>query len=416
MPQLLGAFPFRHKADIEIDATDWADVTTPGANITQLEEKFSRLWTQIGQTLACKSSLLALEPINEPPASTDADFDEINKLNQLFLDALTASGGFNTQRVVTLVGPSEDPTQTTLHFKPPANITNPWALQYHYYSPYDFVFGAWGKTIWGSDADKAALKSDLSIVRGNFTDVPLVIGEFSSSPTNTEAAGRWKWTDYLVRTAASLNTSVMLWDNGADNLDRPAHVWRDPTSIDIIIDTVAGENNSLPDSTVDINALTQNSSAFVFHRAGDSVTDQTLPWLFNGNTLTNITTGSTVLNASDYSASASAITVTSAFLSQYLSPTAAPGIVANLTLSFSAGAPVIVQVVQWDTPVLSSTNSTAVAGSDLDIPITWKGLEMVAAVQIQEGDGTYAFDNWTQYLDPLQQGRGVKFQSQSLTP
>ncbi len=71
------------KSDHPQDATDWADVTAPGANLTQIEEKFSRLWTQIGQTLACKSSLLALEPINEPPANSEADYAEISKLNDV---------------------------------------------------------------------------------------------------------------------------------------------------------------------------------------------------------------------------------------------------------------------------------------------------------------------------------------------
>lgn len=71
----------------------------------------------------------------------------------------------------------QDPIKTSQWFSPPANVENPWALHYHYYSPYDFVFGAWGKTIWGSEADKAAVSHDLGVVRGNFTDVPLILGE-----------------------------------------------------------------------------------------------------------------------------------------------------------------------------------------------------------------------------------------------
>src|SRR5689334_1924235 len=94
----------------------------------------------------------------------------------------------------------------------------------------DFIFSAWGKTIWGSDADKAALEADIAAVRGNFTDVPLVIGEWSASPVALEPAARWRYFDHFVRMAAKYNTSIMLWDNGNDYLDRSSHKWRDPVA------------------------------------------------------------------------------------------------------------------------------------------------------------------------------------------
>lgn len=87
------------------DSYLWADVTAPGANYTAIEEQFYQLWYQVGTTLGCKSSLLALEPINEPPGTNQTHYDEINKLNALFLRAISDSGGFNKDRVVTLVGP-----------------------------------------------------------------------------------------------------------------------------------------------------------------------------------------------------------------------------------------------------------------------------------------------------------------------
>lgn len=100
-----------------------------------IEEKFYRSWVQIGEKLGCKSSLVALEPINEPPANTAEDGTELNKINDLFLQALVESGGFNTQRVVTLVGGSMDSIKTSQWFKAPTGYSNPWAVQYHYYSP-----------------------------------------------------------------------------------------------------------------------------------------------------------------------------------------------------------------------------------------------------------------------------------------
>jgi endoglucanase len=85
----------------------WFDLTDPGYNYTAIEEQFYNLWFQIGTKLGCKSSLLAFEPINEPGANTADQIAELNKIQQIFIQALADSGGFNSERVVTLIGPEE---------------------------------------------------------------------------------------------------------------------------------------------------------------------------------------------------------------------------------------------------------------------------------------------------------------------
>ncbi|KAI1767172.1 glycoside hydrolase family 5 protein [Hypoxylon sp. FL1150] len=394
--------------NVHHDSWEWADVSASGANLTMIEEKIYRTWVQIGEKLGCKSSLVAFEPINEPPANTAEDGTELNKINDLFLQALEESGGFNTQRVVTLMGGGMDSIKTSQWFKAPTGYSNPWAIQYHYYSPYDFIFQAWGKTVWGSDADKAALKADFANIRGNFTDIPLVIGEFEIN-TLLEPAARRKYMDFAVSTAKKYDTSLILWDNGDGALDRTAHTWRDPILMDIMFNAVKGVSNSLSDSTADASATEQFSSAYLFHKVGEDVTDQTATFLLNGNTIKSIETsdGKALSSSSDYSVSDGTVTLKKAFLSTYLSPTATPGSKANLTVTFSAGADASIEIVQWDVPTLGATTSQAVSGSDLLIPITWKGLYKLAAVKMVREDGVYLFDDWTQWLGPLQQARGT---------
>jgi endoglucanase len=103
-----------------------------------IEEKFYRLWYQIGTKLACKSSLVAFEPINEPPCNTATDGAEINKLNKIFLQAINDAGGFNSQRVVTLNGGGQDSVKTSQWFVAPTGFSNPYAIQFHYYSPCEY--------------------------------------------------------------------------------------------------------------------------------------------------------------------------------------------------------------------------------------------------------------------------------------
>ncbi|PKY08639.1 endoglucanase B [Aspergillus campestris IBT 28561] len=397
--------------NVHHDSWKWADVTAEGANMTVIEERFYRLWYQIGTKLGCTSNLVAFEPINEPPCNDEKDAAEINKLNDIFLKAINDAGGFNAQRVVTLVGGGEDSVKTSQWFEAPTGYSNPFAIQFHYYSPYDFIFSAWGKTIWGSDADKDAVTTDFKLLRNNFTKIPLVLGEFDASPTNTEPAARWKYSDHLARTAAAHNVSYILWDNGLDHLDRKSGVWRDPVSISILNNPDTGVSNSLPDSTQDAATTTQQSSAYIFHQSGAKVTSQSLPFILNGNALQTIklSNGTALKPNTDYTLTDSKLTFPASFLSRFFSATTAPGVRATLSLSFSAGAPSRIQLVQWDKPVLKkeSAAASAVAGSDLPIPVTWKGLAKPAAVKALTKDGTYLVDDWTEYLGPLQQARAT---------
>ncbi|KAF2656724.1 glycoside hydrolase family 5 protein [Lophiostoma macrostomum CBS 122681] len=408
---MITARGFYTVVNVHHDSWVWADITAAGANITQIEERFYKLWYQIGTKLACKGSMVAFEPINEPPGTTAAHGEEQNKLNNIFLQAINDAGGFNSERVVTLVGLGEDGAKTNLYFKKPdTKFKNPWAIQYHYYSPYDFIFGAWGKTTWGSDADKASLEADLAAVRGNFTDIPLVIGEWAASPVATETSARWRYFDFFLRTAAKYNTSTILWDNGADFLNRATHTWRDTVALSILKHAAKGTVNSLPDSTTDGSATSQFSSAYIYHQLNSTVSDASLPFLFNGNTLRSAKlAGKTLKSGTDYKVSGSNITFTSAFLTPILGTVTKPGSIANVTLSFSAGADLLVNVLAYQLPTSSTLGATSsklpATSADLAIPVTWPSQNRPAAIKATESNGAYLEDDWTQYLGPLQQGR-----------
>ncbi|KAJ4374175.1 hypothetical protein N0V83_002916 [Neocucurbitaria cava] len=399
--------------NVHHDSWTWADLTQASTNVTVVEERLAKLWFQIGTKLACKSEMVAFETINEIPGTTAEHGKVINRLNNIMLQAVNDAGGFNAQRVVTLVGAGEDGVKTTQWFeRPDAKFKNPWGIQYHYYSPYDFIFQAWGKTTWGSDADKASLEADIAAVRGNFTDVPLIIGEWAASPVATETAARWRYFDFFLRTAAKYNTSTILWDNGADFLDRASHQWRDGVAIDIYRNAVQGVANALPDSTTDGSATSQQSSAYIYHKKGANVTDVALPFHFNGNTLKDIslTSSSTTANKSltkdkDYTVSAETITFASPFLSTILTPPSKPQAPRKPNPHLLRRRPLTVTIIQYATPVLASTSSPLPANSsDLLIPITWAGQTRPAAVKAVKSDGGYLVDDWTQYLGPLQQG------------
>jgi endoglucanase len=182
-----------------------------------------------------------------------------------------------------------DSAKTSQFFVRPTVFPNQtWGLQFHYYSPYDFVMSTWGKTIWGSDSDKASLFQDFKLFNGNFTKIPAFVGEFGASPVSTDTAARWKRFDYIVRTAKAFNYSLILWDNGADDFNRSANTWNDPIILDVWFNAAAGVNNTLADSTTGASATSQATNAYIFHKVGNAVVAQSAIYLLNGNTLTSI--------------------------------------------------------------------------------------------------------------------------------
>jgi endoglucanase len=279
----------------------------------------------------------------------------------------------------------------------------------------DFIFSAWGKTTFGSAADIATLTQDLSLIRSNFTDVPLLIGEWAASPVATETAARWRYFDAFLRAAASFNISTVLWDNGADFLNRATHTWRDEVALDIYRNVVKGEKNALPESTTDGSATSQSSSAYIYHKAGTNVSDVTLPFNFAGNTLLSAKdskTGKTLKKDTDYTlttgtGSPDTLTIKQTFLSTILTPsTTTTGSLSNITLTFSHGTHLLVNVLSWRVPTVPTTTFKLPApSSDLLIPVQWAGQNRVATVKAVKSGGGYLVDDWTQWLGPLQQGR-----------
>lgn len=396
----------------------WAsfDLTTANANYTKYEDKFYSLWYQIGTKLACKSNMVAFEPLNEPAGSTAEHAAELNKLQKIFLKAIHDAGGYNPQRVIVLGGLGDNAVNMVKWLElPGSNITNPLALTFHYYSPWDFVADAWGRTIWGSDADKVALDADFAAVRNNYTDIPIIVGEFGMEIRPSEPAARWKWFDHVVRTAYKYNFTMMLWDASIHFVVNSPDPWEDPTALDIFLEAAKGNHNVLADSTEDGSASEQWSSAIVWHKVGEPVTDQTLPFIWNENILewmrVSIASEQRQLAPEqDYQYNGNNVTLKTSFLETLFPSNSTPGIKANLSLQPSEGAALQLQAVQWDTPQPAFTDFVVNANnskSDLYIPFQFKGLTKMATVKAKMYNSTYLFDDWTQWLGPLQQARLV---------
>lgn len=112
-------------------------------------------------------------------------------------------------------------------------------------------------------------------------------------------AVRWRWFDFITRTAKSFNYPLILWDSGADDFNCPENTWNDPVTLDVWFNAATRINNTLADSTTDQQATSQITSASIFHKVGEVVYPQSVTYLMDGNTLTSVKTPTgTALNSS----------------------------------------------------------------------------------------------------------------------
>jgi endoglucanase len=257
---------------------------------------------------------------------------------------------------------------------------------------------------------------NINWARTNFTNVPIIIGEFGIDTAETEAAARWKYYDFVVNSAYNSTESVILWDASGSFAPNTTAPYGDQTVLDIIIHASRGVHNALPNSTENGNDPSYWSSAQLFQKLGDPIEDTNLPFLWNDKNLVSIscTNGPchpTLLKGIDYTTNSQNITFKKSFMSSLFPSGAQPGLKANMVFHFDQGAADLrIPAYLWSKPSLAVTNVTitnTTAENDLWIPFTYAGMPEVAMVTAQMVNGNYLVNTWTQWEGPMIKGATV---------
>ncbi|CAE6456724.1 unnamed protein product [Rhizoctonia solani] len=386
--------------NVHHDSWNWADMAGPKPDIDARKAKFEKLWQQYATLLKDKSERVIFESINEPTGSTQADAEIVNDLNQRFTNIVKNSGGNNAQRVVSLPGLNDNALYLTQWFKPPTGYpADKWSVQFHYYNPWDFVMNQWGKTWWGSDADKALIESEIAPVRGNFS-VPILLGEYSTSAPGLaiEKASAWAWFDTVTRLAVKYSIVPQWWDNGGEYFDRVTGKWRDVTTKNIVMAVVAGKINSYPYS----------GNATVWLKSGVTTIPPTY-MQYNGNKLKGIYTpsGTQLTSGKDYTIVNSPLpgfVLTSSYINS-LGAASKLGELGRVIVKLSSGADLEIDIRRYTRPTTpSGTINVSGTSGEYWFNHTPNGARL-ATVKALGPNGEYVKDDWTQWLGPLQAGR-----------
>lgn len=207
----------------------WIDISV--SNVTQaysMLDKFRKVWAQIANKFADYDQKLIFEAANELMISgnynqaPDPAYSNINALNQVFVNAVRASGNQNKDRVLIVSGYNTDidltvsPTASTTEFIKPADTEeNRLMLSVHYLDPYDFTLNNNGVSMWGSNEELLYMCEQFNKISSFATslNMPVFLGEYGAMDKNNIAvrASYCYWLNYY---AAENGIVTSYWDNG----------------------------------------------------------------------------------------------------------------------------------------------------------------------------------------------------------
>ncbi|MDE5951524.1 MAG: glycoside hydrolase family 5 protein [Acetatifactor sp.] len=185
-------------------------------------EQLNALWTAIATRFRDYDEHLIFEGMNEPrKIGTSVEWnggdqegrDVVNYLDQVFVDAVRATGGNNTIRNLMVPGYAASSSDTALK-----GIVLPQddhlIVSVHAYTPYDFALNTAGRSTWDNDTRDIdhlmKLLDELFLSKG----VPVIIGEFGAMNKNNEDE-RVQWANYYVSKAREYGVPCVWWDNNA---------------------------------------------------------------------------------------------------------------------------------------------------------------------------------------------------------
>lgn len=250
--------------------------------------RFKGLWTNIAERFKDYDERLIFESFNEvldinrswTSSTTKDGYSALNKLNQIFVDAVRATGGNNSTRnlmVQTYSGSSSDITLRSFVL-PKDTVDGHLIVQVHSYDPQGFTSteATWTTMTdkWGSDDQIATVEYFLEMVE-DYSDslgVPFVVGEFGAQSKNNDA-DRAQYAALMVSRGAEIGVKCFWWDEGGlfKIIDRTTGAVTAPKIVNALVDNAQCSGNSavmLGDANGDGKINVADASAILKYSVG----------------------------------------------------------------------------------------------------------------------------------------------------
>ncbi len=210
------------------------------AHLDDAKSYIGDVWTQVAERFQDYDEHLIFEGMNEPRMVGDQNewwIDEerqeciasircINELNQLFVDTVRNSGGFNTSRYLMVPGYCACPEGVlNKNFEMPVDSAKEvygesrLILSVHAYRPYEFALNIGGTpTFSASDSSQTKeITWFMDELKKKYISkgIPVVIGEFGALKKNDNLSDRVAFSEYYVKQAKAHDIPCIWWDNAA---------------------------------------------------------------------------------------------------------------------------------------------------------------------------------------------------------
>ncbi|WP_225848976.1 cellulase family glycosylhydrolase [Streptomyces sp. HPF1205] len=374
----------------------WEWISSMPTDHDGVRSRFDKTWTQIAGTFKDEPDRLVLESINEPQFSNVTDAQAaplLDELNTSFHDIVRASGGNNATRYLLLPTLGDTPSQADMDslYATITALHDPNLIaSVHYYGFWPFSVNIAGFTRFDANTQQD-MTTDFGLMHSEFVarGIPVVLGEYSllsypdyTKPESVEYGEALKYFEALGYQARVNGVTTELWDAGS-YINRGTLQLRDPHLFAQIRSSWTTRSGTA-------------SSDNVFLPKSGAITDQTLTLNTNGTSFQGLTQGGTWLKyGSDYTVAGTQLTLKASALTR-LAASRSYGVDATLQARFSQGVPWQINVVTYDTPVLSNASGTT---SSLTVPTQFRG-DLLATMEAKYADGSNAGTaTWTSYQE-----------------
>ena len=208
---------------------------------TQIKAEIKAVWTQIAERFKDKGDFLIFESFNEiqdghwgwsedykSAAGKKKQNDILNEWNQVFVDAVRATGGNNATRWLGVPGYAASPDFTlTDGFNMPSDPANRIMVSFHNYTPYAFCqtgeANDWGHTRRSNLTDSNYSEDYQKEIFYKFykayveKGIPVYMGEYGCTNRTDAIARKFQlyWLEYVSKCAKTYGMSGFIWENGA---------------------------------------------------------------------------------------------------------------------------------------------------------------------------------------------------------
>ncbi len=226
----------------------WLEENCTESAQASVNEKQEEYWTQIAEYFKDYGGNLLFASANEPNVDNATQMAVLNSYHQTFIDAVRATGGNNSSRVLIIQGPSTDieKTDELMNTLPNDNIEDRLMAEIHYYTPWNFcgleedadwgnMFYYWGEgnhsetdternPTWG---EEDVVEEFFQLMKTKFVDqdIPVILGEYgaikrtslSGDALDLHLQSREYYYTYVTEAAVRYGLIPVYWDNGASD-------------------------------------------------------------------------------------------------------------------------------------------------------------------------------------------------------